>query len=213
MAIKTFGYTPGTMYSSAWGLTNVVNCVGLRAVMPEDGSIIKIRVKVDRYDSSNVPILWGMVWARTAGTILSKSTHSVSPSKSYTTPGAVEIQTFTMDGAKISKDTPIWIGFGRNSSAGKGFRAAMQDNVGTITDYSSAAATAPANFGSTRLQFTYNSKILNIWVEVTYKTGGEVKVFTGGTWTAKPAKVWSGGAWVTKPVKVWNGSAWVESES
>lgn len=38
---------------------------------------------------------------------------------------------------------------------------------------------------------------------------GDIKVYNGSVFTAKPVKVWNGSAWVQKPVKVWNGSAWV----
>lgn len=38
---------------------------------------------------------------------------------------------------------------------------------------------------------------------------GNMKVWNGTSWVAKPVKVWNGSAWVTKPVKRWNGSAWV----
>lgn len=37
---------------------------------------------------------------------------------------------------------------------------------------------------------------------------GQIKVWTGAAWEAKPMKVWTGAAWETKPVKYWNGSAW-----
>ncbi|HEU4913838.1 MAG TPA: kelch repeat-containing protein [Candidatus Saccharimonadales bacterium] len=41
--------------------------------------------------------------------------------------------------------------------------------------------------------------------------GGNIKVWNGSAWVAKPMKVWNGSAWVVKPVKRWNGSAWVET--
>lgn len=40
-------------------------------------------------------------------------------------------------------------------------------------------------------------------------TTGQIKVWTGAAWTAKPMKVWDGAQWVTKPVKYWNGTQWV----
>jgi hypothetical protein len=40
---------------------------------------------------------------------------------------------------------------------------------------------------------------------------GQIKVYDGSAWTAKPVKVWDGSAWVVKPVKRWDGSAWVET--
>lgn len=39
-------------------------------------------------------------------------------------------------------------------------------------------------------------------------TTGQIKVWTGAAWVAKPMKVWTGAAWVTKPVKFWNGTTW-----
>ena len=39
--------------------------------------------------------------------------------------------------------------------------------------------------------------------------GGNIKVWNGSAWTAKPVKFWNGSAWVTKPMKRWNGSAWI----
>jgi hypothetical protein len=38
---------------------------------------------------------------------------------------------------------------------------------------------------------------------------GQMKVWNGSAWVAKPVKVWNGSAWVVKPLKYWNGSAWV----
>lgn len=39
--------------------------------------------------------------------------------------------------------------------------------------------------------------------------GGNIKVWDGAAWVAKPVKVWTGTAWVAKPVKRWTGTAWV----
>jgi hypothetical protein len=39
--------------------------------------------------------------------------------------------------------------------------------------------------------------------------GGNIKVWNGSAWTAKPVKFWNGSAWITKPMKRWNGSAWI----
>lgn len=40
-------------------------------------------------------------------------------------------------------------------------------------------------------------------------TTGQIKVWSGAAWLAKPVKVWNGSSWVVKPLKRWNGSAWV----
>lgn len=47
--------------------------------------------------------------------------------------------------------------------------------------------------------------------DASISSGGNVKVWNGSGWVAKPAKIWNGSAWVTKPVKRWNGSAWVRT--
>jgi len=56
---------------------------------------------------------------------------------------------------------------------------------------------------------------LDSWAAVTMALrpssdgGGNIKIWNGSNWVAKPVKIWNGSAWVTKPVKVWNGSSWV----
>lgn len=44
---------------------------------------------------------------------------------------------------------------------------------------------------------------------VTVTASGDIKVYLGSAFIAKPVKVWTGSAWVVKPVKRWTGSAWV----
>jgi hypothetical protein len=38
---------------------------------------------------------------------------------------------------------------------------------------------------------------------------GDIKVYNGTAFVAKPVKIWTGTAWVKKPVKRWNGTTWV----
>lgn len=40
-------------------------------------------------------------------------------------------------------------------------------------------------------------------------TTGQIKVWDGTQWVAKPVKVWNGASWVTKPIKFYNGATWV----
>lgn len=40
-------------------------------------------------------------------------------------------------------------------------------------------------------------------------TTGQIKVWNGSSFVAKPVKVYNGSTWVTKPVKSYNGSTWV----
>lgn len=41
--------------------------------------------------------------------------------------------------------------------------------------------------------------------------GGNLNVWDGSQWVAKPVKVNVGGVWTAKPVKYWNGTAWVRT--
>lgn len=50
-----------------------------------------------------------------------------------------------------------------------------------------------------------------VWSAVLTQTAeklGQVKVWNGSSWVAKPVKVWNGSAWVEKPTKYYNGTAW-----
>lgn len=40
-------------------------------------------------------------------------------------------------------------------------------------------------------------------------TTGQIKVWDGSQWVAKPVKVWTGASWEVKPVKYYNGATWV----
>jgi hypothetical protein len=42
-------------------------------------------------------------------------------------------------------------------------------------------------------------------------TGGQIKVWNGSVFVAKPVKVWNGSTWVTKPLKRWTGSTWTQT--
>lgn len=208
MAIKTFGYT-GTRNQTHWGGSGNYSCVGLRTTMPETGTILSMRMAVERY-SGALPNIWGMIWARTGGQILSQSPSSVRPSTTFTTWDTMAVTTFPMQNNKINGGTPIWVGLFKDSvGSGKGAWFGGRNSSGYATDYRHSQHSSPTTFATTG---TIASGF-GLWVEVTYKTGGEVKVFTAGSWQARPAKVWTGSAWVEKPVKIWNGSSWVESES
>jgi hypothetical protein len=40
---------------------------------------------------------------------------------------------------------------------------------------------------------------------------GQMKVYDGADWVAKPVKVWTGADWETKPLKRWSGTDWEET--
>lgn len=42
-------------------------------------------------------------------------------------------------------------------------------------------------------------------------TTGQIKVYTAGSFEAKPIKWYNGSSWITKPLKVWNGTSWEET--
>ncbi len=48
-------------------------------------------------------------------------------------------------------------------------------------------------------------------LEASVSTTGQIKVWTGSQWEAKPVKVWNGSSWEIKPIKHYNGSSWVET--
>jgi hypothetical protein len=68
------------------------------------------------------------------------------------------------------------------------------------------AATATSYFDNLQVNDATSSWVGSIY---TPPSGGNIKVWNGSAWVAKPVKVWNGSAWVIKPAKKWNGSAWV----
>ncbi len=40
-------------------------------------------------------------------------------------------------------------------------------------------------------------------------TTGDIKVYNGSSFVAKPVKYYNGASFVKKPLKYWNGSSWV----
>lgn len=80
-------------------------------------------------------------------------------------------------------------------------------SVGYKNNVTSGAATNPGTFTVS------STSTSSAWAAATLilraKPGGNVKVWNGASWVAKPVKIWTGSAWVTKPLKRWNGTAWV----
>lgn len=76
------------------------------------------------------------------------------------------------------------------------------------TSYHWRAWVSNASTTSTASSFGGNSESAADFI-IAISSTGEIKMYTGSSWAAKPVKVWNGSAWVTKPAKVWNGSAWV----
>ena len=211
MAEKTFGYV-NTVNYARWGGVPYYANVGLRAVMPEDGTVLRIALKLARANSSDSPIVWGTIWDRDTGSIIAVSAASQTPTNTFT--GSYSsLQTFTFDlpETKIAAGKAIWIGYAKRSNeSNRALYFGLRDAAtGYTTDHQDVSRTSPGSFSAVTGSLTSEA----LWVEVTYKTGGQIKVWTGTVQAAKPVKVWNGSSWVEKPVKVWNGSAWDESNS
>lgn len=48
-------------------------------------------------------------------------------------------------------------------------------------------------------------------VSASSTTRGQIKIYDGTAFVAKPVKVWDGSSWGTKPAKRWSGTAWTET--
>jgi len=207
MATGTFGHTDTVNYSR-WGGSATYACVGLRATMPEDGTVLKIALRLAAYPDAT-PIVWGAIWNRNTRNLLVSSSSSRSPNNNFSNLSSLQLYEFNLPETKITGGTPIWIGYAKNSAdAGRGLYFASNSNKsGQTTDYYNVSRSTPGHFSSTSGSWTSEA----LWVEVTYKTGGQVKVWSGSAWLEKPAKVWNGSSWVEKPVKTRQGSEWKES--
>lgn len=210
MAQGTFGYSALPVNFARWGgVPNYAN-VGLRATMPEDGTVLKIALRLGRYQNSDSPIVWGAIWNRSSGNLLAASLASQSPTNTWDGTFA-SLQTFTFDlpEVKIAAGTPLLIGYARrsNESSRSLYFGSRNSLSGMTTDYQNVSRSSPGNFSA--ISGTWSNEAL--WVEVTYRTGGQVKVWTGAAFAEKPAKVWNGSQWIEKIVKAWNGSSWKES--
>lgn len=99
-------------------------------------------------------------------------------------------------------------------SATAGTQKTLSKTSGTVSaDYLSlqdSAATGGATWyaGANSTNVSNNSGWIFTAPPV---TGGNIKVYSGSAFGAKPVKVWNGSAWVTKPLKVYNGTIWVKT--
>ena len=209
MAIKTFGYTALEPNSAYWGGVPYYANLGFRSVMPETGKVISIKLRLARYADTDTPIVWGVIWNRSNGVKIVQSSASVSPTNTFTTAAALVAYTFTLPETEIAGGTLLWIGYGKQSNQANralsfGKRTSQS---GQNIDTNDTSQSSPAN------TFTFNNTFTNeaLWVEVTYKVGGRIKVWNGSSEVEKPLKVWNGTSWVEEVVKAWDGSSWKES--
>lgn len=98
-------------------------------------------------------------------------------------------------------------GYSASVVRAQGFRNAGYACFKTV---SPAGLEDPSAFGGITATNNYGTAAATLLLRPAVSAaGGNIKVWNGSAWVAKPVKVWNGSAWVTKPVKRWNGSAWV----
>lgn len=208
MATKTFGILP-TVNNAYWGGVPYHANIGLRSVMPERGKILSLSLKLARVNDMDVPIVWGAIWNRSNGSLIAQSNHTHSPNNTFNTPGTMVTYTFAFDQPLIEAGTLLWIGYGKRSNqSGRALQYGVNtSSSGYTIDRNDDSQSVPATTFTT--DSTYSNQAL--WIEVTYKTGGQIKVWDGVNIVEKPVKVWTGTAWSEKPVKHYKDSNWMES--
>ena len=209
MATGNFGHAEGLKYTHYGGIPYYANC-GMRAVMPENGKVLSIKLYLGKSTTTNCTA-WGMIWDRNTGAILAQSAAQSITNSAPTGLSGLQIYTFAFTGTpRIAKDTPIWIGYGKASNvSGHSLRFGTDNTAaGFIIDTNDTLQSTPGIMSAER---SWADEAL--WVEVVYETGGEVKVWNGTSFSPKPAKMWNGSSWITKIVKQWNGSSWNESKN
>lgn len=136
------------------------------------------------------------------------------------------------------KDGTTWVGSGGCGTAGTDFASTLLGTLtipaGTHSggevweiplDTTEFTTLVSANYGivvrapsTAYVQWTYHSsdadtESVRPKLVVDYTAGGgstgQIKVWNGSAFVAKPVKVYNGSTWVTKPVKYYNGTAWV----
>jgi len=215
MAEKTFGLYlseefPGKTLGYVWGgVPNYAN-VYRRAVMPEGGYVTKLYFGVNRYASTDNPIVYGVIRNRLTGAIIAQSVAKTTWGSSILD-GNYGVAVFDFTRTYIPAGTELWIGISRDSNDANRRTAIFyrQPYAGEIIEYNDVSqATPPAIF-------TPTGSITDKYIpfRVFYESGGQMKVWDGSANIPKPVKVWNGSAWVQKVVKGWNGSIWKESNS
>lgn len=209
MATKTFGYEP-SLNIALYRELNVGAYFLAPFTMPETGRILKVEVKIAKYSGHN-PTMHAGIWRQSDKVLLSKS-GAVQTPHVFDKVSNMQITTFHMDGAVVPGGTALYAGIQRNNTSGK-VRMYYGMRRGGPQHYEiRGGSTGIGNLTGNIVKISDSGYVTGMWIKVTYETGGQVKVWNGGSWVPRDIKVWNGSAWVTKPVKVWNGSAWVESK-
>jgi hypothetical protein len=211
MATKTLGYTANNPSYMAWRLSNVGHIIGLRALMPENGRLKSIKMKLGRYNSSNNPIVWGVVYNRSNGQRIAMSS-SQNPSNVATGTSSLQDYIFNFNDEFVSGGTNILIGLARDSSVNRGLCFGFRHSAGGYTELMNGTYTSPVNTYSESGKLADVGSSDTLWVELTYETGGQLKVYTGAVFADAPAKVYNGSSWIDAFVKVFDGSNWVDSK-
>lgn len=122
-------------------------------------------------------------------------------------------------------DDTLWIALAGSSANTMTFSAAPSSFT-SLTSTTASSGGGASNMGSATYQLnsasldpgTFTTSTNRWWAAFTIAvrpaaggggTTGQVKIYNGSSFVAKPVKVYNGSTWVTKPMKVYNGSTWV----
>lgn len=92
----------------------------------------------------------------------------------------------------------------RGTQVGTTAKTIGADTNGSVSSF---VATTSSNNGT----IVSSGVSIEISIYGTPSVGGNIKVYSGSSFVAKPVKVYNGSMWATKPLKVYNGSNWVET--
>lgn len=215
MTTKNIGYTTAGNHWW-WRAKNELDCqIGSLVVMPEQGKLVQLSLKVAglTYDDpvygyqNEVGYCRAAVWNEKTGAVLTYSSYrTVDRSPGGTQPW----EDFGLAPLIVPAGTRLIVGLWRKSDS---------TAVSTQFDYNDGAsgqvlyrqhiinsASGPFTFRASEVEYG-----TSINYQLSYETGGKVKVWDGYNWVPRETYVWNGTAWAKGVVKVWTGSAWVEA--
>lgn len=149
-----------------------------------------------------------------------------TPIEDYATANATAVSSYANNNLTATADGQMRLSFWSTSLAGPtvitptyplGYNAgatthgawASAANLGIHSAYKAILTGTSGGDTATFDNTTVSFVMFDILIKASSGTTGQVKVWNGSAWVAKPVKVWNGSSWVTKPLKRWNGSAWV----
>lgn len=222
-----------TRYAETWttipsGFSEIKAQAGGSAV-----SQLTVFEKIADGSESSTTKIWGCTTTTTAvwQTILVKGAHASSASEATSNSGDYTTNPNPPSlSPSFGSEDILWLEIACNSASTNLTTAASTNYSGYLSNNASTGG-AQANLASAYRQLNASSEDpdempntgnIRYWAAATLairpggggggpSTTGQMKVWNGGGWMAKPIKVWNGSSWVTKPAKTWNGSSWTET--